>query len=294
MAELYRKSALEKISSPEQLDKALTVTSPLSWLALAAVTVMIVITVIWSVGGIAIPGYEGRILEGRIPVTVSTTGVISSPVSTNALYIPESGSVDSVLIHPGSELEIGTPVLSYRTGNGTVRTLYSDQFGTATEIMVKVGDDTKQGSEVARLSPLVSGNQVIVCYIKLDDAKKIERGMEANVFLTSADSQNYGHMRARVVNIDSYVASATGMSYVLGSDNNMAATFQQNGAAVVAATLELYPDGSGSSVSGYYWSNPKGLKVEVSNGTLVQAKIIVEEVRPITKLFAKLNELWGE
>ena len=69
MAELYRKSALERISSPEQLDKALKVTSPMSWLALLAVTLIVVVTVIWSI-------------VGTIPVTVTTSGVISSAVST--------------------------------------------------------------------------------------------------------------------------------------------------------------------------------------------------------------------
>ncbi len=33
MANLYRKSFLEKLEMPEQLDKAITITSPLSWLA---------------------------------------------------------------------------------------------------------------------------------------------------------------------------------------------------------------------------------------------------------------------
>ena len=269
MAELYRKSALEKISSPEQLDKALTVTSPLSWLALAAVTVMIVITIIWSI-------------VGTIPVTVTSAGIVSSPVSTNALYTP------------GSSLVYGTPVLSYRTGNGDVRVITSDQLGTATEITVKVGDEITQGSEVVRLSPIVDGRQVIVCYVKASDADKIDLEMFANIFLTSSDSQNYGHMIGRVINKDSFVSTATGMSYVLGKENNLANVFQENGAAVVAVTLELVPDQSGNSVSGYYWSNPKGEKIDVKNGSLVQAKIVVEEVAPITKLFAKLKELWGD
>ena len=279
MAELYRKSALEKISSPEQLDKALTVTSPLSWIALAAVTVIIVVTIIWSI-------------IGTIPTTVSAMGIVSSPVSTNALYTPESGKVDAVRVHPGSQIVFETPVLTYRTGNGDVRTISSDQIGTVTEITVNVGDEITQGSEIARLSPSVGSSQVIVCYVKLSDAKKLERGMEANIQLTSADSQSYGHMRARVINIDSYVATSTGMSYVLGKDNNLASTFLADG-AVVAVTLELYPDPQGTSVSGYYWSNAKGAKLDVKNGSLVQAKIVVEEVAPITKLFSQLKSLWG-
>ena len=280
MADLYRKSTLEKLSSPEQLDKALTVTSPLSWIALVAITAMIIVTIIWSI-------------IGTIPITISATGIVSSPVSTNALYTSESGKVDSIRVHPNSEIFFGTPILTYRTGNGESRIIDSDQVGVITEIMVKPGDEITQGSEIVRFSPIVTGNQVIVCYVQLSDAKKLERGMEANIFLTSANSQTYGHMRARIINIDSFVSTATGMSYVLGKDNNLAATFQEDGAAVVAVTLELYPDPSGDTVSGYWWSNVRGSKLEVKNGSLVQAKIVVEEVAPITKLFSELKELWG-
>ncbi|MBR4451413.1 MAG: hypothetical protein IKS39_06235 [Clostridia bacterium] len=53
MADLYRKSSLEKISSPEQLDKAITVSSPMSWLALIGVALIFAAVIIgsfvWSV-----------------------------------------------------------------------------------------------------------------------------------------------------------------------------------------------------------------------------------------------------
>ena len=278
MAELYRKSALERISSPEQLDKALKITSPLSWLALLAITLIIVVTVIWSI-------------IGTIPVTVTTQGIVASPVSTNSVYIQETGTVVSVLVHAGDELHFNDPVLTYKTGSGEVKTLYADQVGTVSELVVKSGDQMIQGNEAIRLSPSVTSDQVIVCYIPLGDAKKLERGMNVQVYLASADSQTYGHMQARVINIDSNAASAGGMAYVLGSDNNLAASFTQNG-AVVAVTCELYPDAA--TVSGYYWSNEKGAKLEVTNGSLVSAKVITEEVAPITKLFAKLKEIWGD
>lgn len=279
MADLYRKSALERISSPEQLDKALTVTSPLSWLALIAVTLIVVVTVIWSI-------------VGTIPVTVTANGIIASPVSTNAVYTTESGTVTSVLVYPGAELHFDDPVLSYRVGNGDVKTIYSDQVGTVSDVTLKAGDTITQGSEILRLSPSLQGDQAVVCYVTLSDAKKIQRGMTVNVTLSSAESQTYGYMTARVINVDSYVSSGEGMSHVLGRDNNLAATFQTNGAAVVAVTCELYPDLS--TVSGYYWSNEKGGKLAVTNGSLVSAKVIVEEVAPIEKMFSKIKELWGD
>lgn len=294
MAQLYRKSALERISSPEQLDKALTVTSPLSWIALAAVTVVILVTVVWSV-------------IGTIPVTVTTAGIVASPVSTNAIYCPETGTVLSVYVSPNAQISINDPVASYKTGNGDVKTIFSDQVGTVTEILVRKQEtdekdktekkDQKagkinQGDALLRISPKANSAQVIVCYVELADAKKIHRGMQVNVSLKIKESNTYGHMVARVINVDSYAVSKEGMDFVLGSNNNVASTFQKDNKAVVAVTCELYPDPG--TVSGYFWSNEKGGRLEVTNGTLVDAKIVVEEVRPITKLFAKLKEIWGD
>ncbi len=294
MAQLYRKSSLEKISSPEQLDKALTVTSPMSWIALAAVTVVIIVTVLWSI-------------VGTIPVTVSTTGIVASPVSTNAIYCPETGTVLSVYVSPNAQISINDPVASYKTGNGDVKTVFSDQVGTVTEILVRKtetdekdkkeakdqrGGKINQGDALLRISPMANSSQVIVCYVELADAKKIHRGMQVNVSLNIKESNTYGHMVARVINVDSYAASTEGMDFVLGSNNNVASTFRKDNKAVVAVTCELYPDPG--TVSGYFWSNEKGGRLEVTNGTLVNAKIVVEEVRPITKLFAKLKEIWGD
>lgn len=276
MADLYRKSALEKISSPEQLDKALTITSPLSWLVLIGITLIIAVTIVWSI-------------VGTIPMSVSIRGIIASPDSTNAVYSTESGQVVSVLVRDGSEIHLGDPVLTYQDSRNEAKTLYSDQVGVVTGVMVSAGEGMTQGNEVIRISPTAEGPQVAVCYIPLSDAGKIERGMRVQIYLDALDSQAYGYMVARVINIDSYAASNTGMSYVLGLDNNLIASFQQMG-AVVAVTCEFYPD---ETISGYYWSNEQGGSVSVANGSSITARIITEEVAPITKLFSKLGEIWG-
>ena len=278
MADLYRKSSLERISSPEQLDKALKVSSPLSWIALIAVSLIVVVTVIWSI-------------VGSIPETITTKGVVSSQVGSNAVYIEEAGTVVSVRVKAGDEIHLGDPVLTYKTSGNNLKTVYSDQVGTVSGLIVKNGDELSPGSELVRVTPKVQSEQIIVCYVPLAQAKKLERGMQVNITLDSVDSQSYGHMVARVINIDAYAASTAGMANVLGSGNNLDSMFLQNG-AVVAVACELYPDSS--TVSGYYWSNSKGSKVTVSNGSLVTVKMITDEVAPITKLFSKLGELWGD
>ena len=284
MAQVYRKSALEKLSSPDQIDKALTIISPMSWLAILAATAVVVVTVLWSI-------------FGTLPVTVTAKGIIASPVSTNAIYMPESGRVQSVgYVHKGMHLNSGDIVLTYTTGTGELKTLYSDQTGTVDSITAKAGEEiVKQGDEVLRLNPDATGRQVVVCFVSLADSKKISRGMEANITLASADSQTYGHMYARVVNVDSYVASTNGISYVLGSNNEMVSTFKKDFSDLTAITLELLPaDPNDPTQSGYWWSNEKGKQLEVPNSSIVTAKVITEEIRPITKLFVKLKEIWGD
>ena len=48
---IFSKEALDKLRSPEQLDTVLPITSPIGWMGLAAVAVMMVAVVIWSIFG---------------------------------------------------------------------------------------------------------------------------------------------------------------------------------------------------------------------------------------------------
>ena len=77
MAQLYRKAALARIDSPEQLEKALVVTSPMSWLALIGITVLIAAAIVWSI-------------YGTVSETVTAKGVISAPAGAQVAvcYVP--------------------------------------------------------------------------------------------------------------------------------------------------------------------------------------------------------------
>jgi NHLM bacteriocin system secretion protein len=61
--ELFRKSALQELSSPEQLEQFMEVTRPRAWIALGAIGLILVAAVIWSVWG-------------TLPTKVSGQGII--------------------------------------------------------------------------------------------------------------------------------------------------------------------------------------------------------------------------
>lgn len=281
--EMFRKAALEKIETIDQLEKMLKVTSASSWIALLGITLVMISTVIWSV-------------IGTLPSTVTASGIIvSSTAATNTYLAPVSGTME-ILVNEGDFIDIGDDIVRISRG-GEDQTYPSDQRGYISTILKDTGTGVSQGEELIRLRPYVSGKQkhVAVCYVPVKDADKIKRGMEGNISLTSAESSRYGHMMGRVINVDSWATSTKGIESVVGTENNMAASLTKDG-SVCAVTLEIYPASkSAHSKSGYFWSNAKGNeKIEITDRMMCSVKIITKTEKPIVKLFAKLKEVWGE
>jgi len=61
--QIFRKVALERLSSPEQLDLVMQVTSARSWIALAAIALLLVTLVLWGI-------------FGSIPEKTQATGIL--------------------------------------------------------------------------------------------------------------------------------------------------------------------------------------------------------------------------
>lgn len=79
---IFRKVSLERLSSPEQLDQLLTITSLRAWVALAAVGIFLFALLVWSIfGSIATPVYgTGMIMKygGLISINAKEDGVLQT------------------------------------------------------------------------------------------------------------------------------------------------------------------------------------------------------------------------
>ena len=92
--QIFRQAALDRLSSPEQLDQLMQVTTPKSWLALTACCVLVLIAVAWSIwGSIRINVYGRGILIKHSGVFVAT--------STG------DGRVFEILVHEGEQVAKG-------------------------------------------------------------------------------------------------------------------------------------------------------------------------------------------
>lgn len=89
----FRKRALEELKSPEQLDQALKITSPLSWLLLIALVIVVVAAIIWGV-------------YGSIATRVSGRGIyLTSENSLVDAVAYEYGKVAEVYVHDGQKVK---------------------------------------------------------------------------------------------------------------------------------------------------------------------------------------------
>lgn len=91
---LFRKTALERLSSPEQLDQIMQVTSPRSWLALFALGSVIVTTLFWSV-------------FGTIPTKVNGKGIIIRAGGVYEVVSLGAGRVTEMDVQAGDRVEKG-------------------------------------------------------------------------------------------------------------------------------------------------------------------------------------------
>ena len=85
---IFRSSALERLSSPERLDRLMQVVNPQDWLPLGGLAVFGVLGILWSV-------------LGNIPLTVTGKGMLINPRRLVQFQSPISGQLQSLNVRDG-------------------------------------------------------------------------------------------------------------------------------------------------------------------------------------------------
>lgn len=91
---MFRKQALDHLSSPEQLDQLLQVVSRRSWLPLLVLSGGMLVAMAWAI-------------FGKIPVTVEGNGILIHPGTVKFIQSPSFGRVSTVLVEVGDDVVVG-------------------------------------------------------------------------------------------------------------------------------------------------------------------------------------------
>ncbi len=248
MSSIFRKSALEKLSSPEQLDRTIAVTPPASWLIIIGAAIIIAAFIIWS--------FTGSLIE-----TVEFKGIIVNGHDSLTARSPIAGVLAECGVTVGETVESGGVIGVIRTRGGEEERIYSSQSGAVTTVCAAPGDAVDKYDAVAKLSPDTEDGKVIIAFLPIGSGKKIQTGMRAAVTPVLPDAKKYGRIEAEVVGVDDYVTSQADIEALIGDNSGLAGYIPVPAVSVVLA-----------------------LDADMSDGTLTDVRVITGESAPISKL----------
>jgi hypothetical protein len=124
------------------------------------------------------------------------------------------------------------------------------------------------------------------CYVSLKDSSELEAGMTVYVYLSSADSQIYGHMEASLISVDDDVSDSDELRKELGS-SSLADYLAQSG-PLIGIVCELKEDPK--SENGYKWTREKGMQLTLRKGSLLNVEIETGKEHPITMMIPSLQD----
>ncbi len=91
---LFRKEALARVASPEQLDQLVEVVDPQRWLSLIALGSLVIAGATWSI-------------VGRIPITVTGRGVLAYPSKVATVQAQSTGRILTLTVKAGDFVKKG-------------------------------------------------------------------------------------------------------------------------------------------------------------------------------------------
>jgi hypothetical protein len=278
---IFRKQALERLESPEQLDRLIRITNPRGWLALIGLALLIGIATVWAV-------------FGRVTQSESAQGILIREGGVQVIPATVAGQVRAVEVAVGDVVSDGHRAIELRPYTGIGRDsdfrppetiVVRSPQGRIVDVLVQPGDLVEAGAPLLRLEAVDSPLEA-VGYLAIDAGSKVQPGMGVHISPVWAKQEEYGFLLGRVRSVSRFPATHEGMMRVLG-DARLVESLS-GGGPVIEIFVELTADEN--SLSGYRWSNPTGEALDLHSGIPCTLTVVTGQQRPIAALFPILDD----
>jgi len=252
--EVFRKEALERLSSPEQLDLLMPVTSSRAWFALAGIGLLLVMGIVWGV-------------FGNVETTVEGTGLLMRQQGFQWIVAPRAGEVADVFVDADSEVKPGDLLLTFMQA-GAEDALESTEIrapsaGRVLDANVRPGSIVGAGESLVSIeSPEAPLHAVI--YVPAADGFKVQPEMSVRLLPATASRQGVVFLRGRVKSVARFPTTNAQLMYSLQNEEWVSSLLR------LGPTLEIVVD-----------IPSRRPLTELYSGTPCDASIIVAKHRPI-------------
>lgn len=268
--DLFRRTALERLSTPDKLDVLMTIARPHHWVALLSILFLIVACFVWSV-------------TARIPVLVTGTGVLALQGEQVRIPASEEGQITDIGVEAGQRVERGQTVarifnrnwetsLAERSG---VTSLHS---GTVLQVLAFPGQWVRPGDPLIVLETRGTDERpTVTMYVPLGQASEVRVGTEARIWPMGRRDDTGGALTGRVLYVSALPAGMEEVEKTMGS-RELAADIMRGGpvAEVRVGLVDAgWPEAAGSD------DGVAGLQT----GMLCRVDLFTGSLRPIDWIF---------
>lgn len=310
---IFQQEALDRLGSPDQLDKLFAPTTPVAWVALAAVLLLVISALVWSVFGVMANKVNGTGLiidsAGVVNISHNASGRLAE-LKVNVGDYVRQGQIVAVVEQPSLEAQmarLNRELSSAKSRNEMAATgasldelqaklerdsmVVSPVNGIVADIIVSgSGDYISPGLPLItiRLDEQKRDELMVLLYVPVMEGKKLHQGMMVQVAPGSVDASEYGTLVGQVLSVSSYPVQADSITGWTSNKELSAWILKQTGGAAMEVKVLLIKDKD--TASGYLWSSIHGSPKPVTPGTVCTGSVIVERQAPISKAFRKLNQ----
>ncbi len=303
MSNLFQKSALNSMATPEQLDQQVKIVKPRIWLGLSAFILLLAALLVWGI-------------KGNISSTIAIEGIVFPKSGVSSLVSDKQGVIQDVLYQTGDNVQKGDVIATMpdeailsqiqslenemKTAEGEKKKDYKkrreelyEQYDESSVIrassdgmiqsIAAAGQVVSPGEEVANIlvNSQYMNNRQIVAYVPLKTAKRLEAGMEAQVSPAHASREEYGYMEGYITSIGTVPVTEDSLEKYYGNLEYVADMLPDESAVEVCISVQV----DENSENLFLWSNEKGNSLSVEVGTVCDIQVIVENDSPISLVF---------
>lgn len=301
---IFRKSVLDSIKTPEQLDNQIKIIKPHIWILTISFVIIFITVGIWSI-------------DGNIAITTNMEAIVFPQLGVSTISSTTSGVVKDVLFKNGDKIENGEiiaiisdtetlseieqiqddlkntknkkQILNLKKRIKELRDEYlqnsvirSETSGTIQNI-VSVNETVAVGSEIVSIliSNESSNNRQLIGYVPLVVANKLQVGMEAQACPSYVSREEYGYMTGYISYIGTMPVTNDDLKKYFGNLEYVSDILPSSSCVEIRITMNL----DENSKNLFKWSSKKGNNINVDIGTICNIQVVIENKRPINLVF---------
>jgi biotin carboxyl carrier protein len=267
----FRFKALAKQREPDELDTPTILTSARGWVTLVALAAVTGGALAWAA-------------FGRLPLTVSVTGLLTPPNGAAQVQSQYAGLVLGVQAKDGGQISAGQDLAVVRDAQGTSHEVVSLFAGQVISVDVSEGEVIGVGSTVVTIERGSPGSPLVaMLFVSASHSAGIAVGENVGLSVESAPAAQFGLLRGQVLSVSQFPLTETEVDALFGGiiPDGTLATY----GGEILVTVRLREDSK--TPSGYAWTTVAGPPQAVPPLTTATGTITLSQLSPITLLFHK-------